>query len=349
MSGVVTLRRGRRRPGAAVTVPLASLVILVLGWSVLWGVARSEALRGLDGFIAAEAAHGRTWSCPDRAVSGYPLRLELSCRDVAFAGPVDGAPAEGHLAGLSAEAWIYEPSALHVALTGPMTLTSRDGRADFTLEWTALDATLRGLVGGLKRVELVAEGAALTRPSGGGRAERVELHAGPAGGAPAAAADDAVEIALTGATVPALDAVTGESARLDGLFTGTVTRAYGDLPDLGPATVERWRRAGGRLQVDGLTLTQGSLTANLKGTLGLDELHRLDGALDASLGGFDPLLKRFGVSVRAAALGGLVADLFGTRPAAPAAKNAIALPVTFADGTVSVGPFRTGLRLPPLY
>ena len=136
MSGSVTLRRSRRRPGAALMVPLLSAAILVLGWSVLWGVARQQAVAGLDNLLAREAAHGRVWSCPDRAVTGYPFRIALTCRDVAFAGVVDGARAEGRLAGLSAEAWLYEPSSVVVALTGPMALATADGRADFTLGWT---------------------------------------------------------------------------------------------------------------------------------------------------------------------------------------------------------------------
>ena len=122
MSGSVSLRRGRRRPGAALMVPLLSVTILVLGWSVLWGAARRQAVAGLDGLLAAEAAHGRVWSCPDRAVTGYPFRIALTCGRVGFAGAVDGTPAEGHLAGLSAEAWIYEPSSVTLTLTGPMNL-----------------------------------------------------------------------------------------------------------------------------------------------------------------------------------------------------------------------------------
>lgn len=352
MSGDVALRRPRRRPRAVVMVPLASALILVVGWTALWGVARREALVGLDGFFAAEALHGRHWTCPDRDVTGFPLRIALSCREPAFSGVVDGSPSEGRLAALEAGVWLYEPSSVEVALTGPMALTSADHHADFTLDWTGLHATLRGLIGGMKRVEVLAENPSVVGPGGmSGRAERIELHAGPAAGTPAGAADDAVEIAVAGAALPEMDALTGEGAHLDGLFTGTVTRAYGDLPDLGVATVERWRRDGGRLDIANLTLTKGPLTATATGRLGLDGLHRLDGRLDTSLGGFDPLLKRFGISTQAAAVGGLLAGLLNPRatPAAMPVAGRLALPVVFADGGMMVGPFRTGLRMQPLY
>ena len=351
MTEGVVLRRGRRRPGAALLVPLLSLAILVLGWTVLWGVARQQAGAALDGWIAAEAAHGRTWSCPDRTIDGFPFRIAVACRDVGFKGAVDGSPAEGHLAGLTARAWLYEPSAVYVILDGPMTLSTADGRADFTLAWARWGAKLRGIFGERRRMEVVGEGFALTRPGGpGATARRVALRAGPAAGtASGEAAADAVDIDLLGLAAPLLDGVTGEAAVLDGRFAGTVTRAYGDLPDFGPATVDRWRRAGGRLGVSDLALSKGPLTLGAAGSLGLDAAHRLDGRLDARFGGFEPLAKRFGISLGAVQVGGLLANLLGGGPAPAAAPGTVALPVVFANGTVSVGPFKTGLRLAPLY
>ncbi|RYC32789.1 DUF2125 domain-containing protein [Lichenibacterium minor] len=348
MSQGIALRRPRRRPRATVMVPLLSLAILVLGWSVFWAVARGQAAAGLDGFIASEAAHGRRWSCPDRTIDGYPFRIDVSCRGVGFDGVVDGSPGRGHLAGLTARAWLYEPSAVYVLLDGPMTLATADHHSDFTLGWARLGAKLRGVLTGRARAEVVGEEIALDRPGGGGTARRVELHAGPAL-APAAADADSVEIALSALAVPGLDAVTGEAAPLDGLLSGIVTHALGDLPDLGPATVERWRVAGGRLDVGNIALTKGPLSLGAAGSLGLDASHRVQGRLDARFGGFEPILKRFGISLGAVQVGGLLANLLGTKPAPAPAPGTVALPVAFADGTVSVGPFKTGLRLPPLY
>ncbi len=349
MSQGIVLRRTRRRPRAALLVPLLSLAILVLGWSVLWAVAREQASAGLDGFIASEAAHGRRWSCPDRTIDGYPFRIAVSCRDVGFDGTVDGSPGRGHLAGLTARAWLYEPSAVYVLLDGPMTLATADHRADFTLGWQRFGAKLRGVLGSRARAEMVGEGFALTRPNGAGAvARRVALRAGPAA-APAAADADAVEVALSGLAAPDLDAVTGEAAPLDGRLAGVVTHVLGDLPDLGPATVERWRAAGGRLDVGDVALTKGPLSLGAGGTLGLDALHRVQGRLDARFGGFEPLMKRFGLSLGAVQVGGLLANLLGTKPAPAPTPGTVSLPVTFAEGTVSVGPFKTGLRLPALY
>ena len=354
MSQGAALRHTRRRMPVALVVLLLSLAVLALGWSMLWAVARGRAAAGLDDVIASEAAHGRRWSCPGRTIDGYPFRVAVSCRDVGFEGTVDGSPGRGHLAGLTARAWLYEPSAVYVLLDGPMTLTTADHHADFTLGWERLGAKLRGVLTGRARAEIVGEAFTLARPGGlGGAARRVELHPGPAL-APAAVDADSVEVALSGVAAPGLDAVTGETAPLDGRLAGIVTHALGDLPDLGPATVERWRAAGGRLDVGDVALTKGPLSLGGSGTLGLDALHRVQGRLDASLGGFEPIMKRFGIPLRAVEVGGLLADLLGTKPAAAPtpgtqAPGTVSLPVAFGEGTVSVGPFKTGLRLPPLY
>ena len=349
MSQEFVLRRPRRRLRAVLLVPLLSLAILVLGWSVLWAVARQQAAAGLDTFIAAEAAHGRRWSCPDRTIDGYPFRIEVACRDVGFDGTVDGSPGQGHLAALTARAWLYEPSAVYVLLEGPMTLATADHHADFTLGWERLGAKLRGVLGARIRAEIVGEAFTLARPDGaGGAARRIEMHVGPAL-APAAADADSVDVALSGLAAPGLDQVTGEAAPLDGLFSGLVSHAMGDLPDFGPSTVERWRAAGGRVDVANVALTKGPLSLGAAGTLGLDALHRVEGRLDARFGGFEPLMKRFGISLRAAEVGGLLANLLGARAAPAPTPGTLSLPVAFADGTVAIGPFKTGLRLPALY
>ena len=352
-AGAIVLRRTRRRPRAVVAVPLASLLILVLGWSVLWNVARGQADAVLDRFIAGEAAHGRTWSCPERAITGFPLRIALDCPEVAFAGVVDGSPAQGHLAGLRAETYLYEPSSVSIALAGPMTLTSRGGRDDFSLDWSVFHTTLRGLFGGLNRAEVAIEGATLTRPNiDPVRFDHVELHAGPASGRPQEDAAAAVDLTVTGASAPQIDAVVGDAAPLGGAVSAVITRAYGDLPDLGTGTVERWRRAGGQLDISDLKLAKGPLSAAASGRLGLDAQHRLAGRLAASLAGFAPLAKRFGIPLGAVEVGGLLTKLLGGRSGSSAAQSApgtVDLPITFADGFLSIGPVRTDLPLRPLY
>ena len=96
MSQEVVLRRPRRRLRAALLVPLLSIAILVLGWTVLWGVARQQAGAALDGWIASpRPSTAARWTCPDRTIDGYPFRIAVACRDVGFEGVVDGSPGRG--------------------------------------------------------------------------------------------------------------------------------------------------------------------------------------------------------------------------------------------------------------
>ena len=350
----VRLRNPRRRFGPILMVPLFSALVLILGWSVLWVVARQQALGAMDQWLAAEAVHGRQWTCPDRTAGGFPFRIVVTCREPSFAGKVDGAMAEGHLSSFEAESWLYEPSSVDVAVQGPLAFTSAHERANFTLKWADLHVTLRGLIGGMKRIAVDVEQPDLALSDGdGGSAEHAELHVGPASGRPVDDLADAVELLVAGASVPALDAATGDSVPLDSEIKGVVTHASGDLPDFGPATVDRWRSAGGQVEVSRAMLNKGDLKAEATGVVGLDEQHRLAGRLQAGLSNFGPLAEKLGIPMRAVEVGGLMAKLLNGSPLGSPADagdaGSVALPITLAGGTLSVGPVRTGVRLQPLY
>ena len=350
----VRLRRPRRRVSPFLVLPFFSALVLVLGWSVLWVLARQQSLGAMDQWLAAEAAHGRQWTCPYRKVGGFPFRITLACREPSFAGTVDGAKAEGHVSGFKAVSWLYEPSSVDVAVQGPLAYTSENEKADFTLKWAELHVTLRGLIGGMKRVAVDVEQPDLALSDGdGGSAEHAELHVGPASGRPVDDLADAVELLVAGASVPALDAATGDAVPLDTEIKGIITHALGDLPDFGPATVDRWRLSGGKVEVSRAMLNKGDLKAEASGAVGLDDQHRLAGRLQAGLSGFGPLAEKLGIPLRAVEVGGLMAKLLNGSPlGAPAdagdAGN-VALPIILAGGNLSIGPVRTPVRLRPLY
>ena len=58
--------------------PFALLALVAVGWSVAWFVIRQRTAEGLDLWLAHEAAAGRAWTCADRAVGGYPFRIEIA-------------------------------------------------------------------------------------------------------------------------------------------------------------------------------------------------------------------------------------------------------------------------------
>ena len=132
---------------------------------------------------------------------------------------------------------------------------------------------------------------------------------------------------------------------------GTVTKAAFDPNLTLPQNMDNWRRAGGELELADLSLTQGATKFSAHGSLGLDDLHRVEGKLETESRGFEPLLLRLGVNPVLVSAGTLLSGLLGGAPPehADAQPDALLLPIAFDDGYVSIGPAQTSIRLPALY
>ena len=114
--------------------------------------------------------------------------------------------------------------------------------------------------------------------------------------------------------------------------------------------MEHWRELGGSVALSDLKISRGRASVTASGTLGLDDQHRLRGKLDASFVGLETILKRYGISGDVAALGSLIGAFFGGgKSARPVAPGALALPISFANGRLGIGPITTAVKLAPLY
>jgi hypothetical protein len=96
--------------------PFALLALLVLGWSVGWFVIRARTVEALDDWLAHEAVAGRRWDCPERAVRGFPFRIEISCARVTLRSPELALDA-GRLASVTQ---VYDPRFTIFELEGPL-------------------------------------------------------------------------------------------------------------------------------------------------------------------------------------------------------------------------------------
>ena len=137
--------------------------------------------------------------------------------------------------------------------------------------------------------------------------------------------------------MPALDALSGnrDPGEIDARATLAPADAFtGRLP----ADLERWRAAGGTLQLTSLRVDKGGAGLSAGGTLGLDEAHRPAGRVEATLTGFDRLL---------GPLASPLAGLLGMGRAGAGARG-VPVVVTVRDGRVMLGPLRIG-TVPPLY
>ncbi|RVU21050.1 DUF2125 domain-containing protein [Methylobacterium oryzihabitans] len=358
-----------RKPGLrlGLFVPFGLLVLVAALWTGGWFWARAKAAQETDAWIAREAAAGRTWTCADRAIGGYPFRLELRCAALRFARS-DVAFSVGPVV---AVAQVYQPRHVILEATGPFHV-EQDGRiGDAT--WTGLEGSLHLTGDGFQRASLVVDGlkgqvsGAVPRPVAF-TADHLELHARPTPGR--FEGDGAIDLStrVARAGVPLLDPILGGSEPADIALDATVTRATGFRTRPLPVEMEAWRAAGGEVELTKLSLAKGDRRVQAEGTVALDPEHRPAGRFEVRTAGLEgviaPLIgaqlgSRLGGN-GAALVGNLVGQFLGggrrqepEAPARPGTDEGRLRPlptVRLADGRVMVGPFAIpNVRLDPLY
>lgn len=327
-------------------------VLVVAGWSALWALAAREAGGRTDAFIAAEAAQGRDWTCPGRRIGGYPFAVTVACTAPTYAAEAGGRHVRGTLGAAQARVGLADPRRIALTLTGPFTYRTSDGATDVEGRWRSLAvdlAPLPDIRGVAIRGRDVAVGGLFVGTRAGGQAASLDATATLADGA-----DPVLRfaVALGGAAVPPLDELLGGTAPVEASLEGRLHKA--DMADIGDVetpeeAMERWRLAGGTLDVDRFAMSRAGARMTATGALRLDDRHRPRGKLDAEFFGLGPILKRYGINADLAAVGSLVGALFGGSQRKPPTPGALALPITLGDGRVAVGPVTTGIELTPLY
>ncbi|HET6971285.1 MAG TPA: DUF2125 domain-containing protein [Phenylobacterium sp.] len=265
--------------------PFILLLIFVAVWSVAWFRARAEVVRRLDEGAAALRRGGYELSWGERAVGGYPFRLDVTLTDAHIrdrSGWALQAPK------VEAEAFMHAPTHWVVAapqgltfvrpLGGPVRVTGRLIRMSLSHfdNWPP-NLSFEG-------TGLAFAAAPGATPFGLSAADRVEFHLRQA---PAALGDEG------GAWL----SVTNGKAR----FSGLLGRIAGDKPisiewdgrlskmsalrgRSWADAVQRWTAAGGRMSVKRGGLTAGDALIGVNsGDLGVSAEGRLSGVLDVSL------------------------------------------------------------------
>lgn len=357
-------------------LPFILLLVLVALWSAGWFWIRDRAGREIDGWLAREAATGRTWTCADRSITGYPFRIELRCASLRLARS-DGGFTLGPLVAL---VQVYQPRHGLLQAKGPFHVEQGDLVGD--VSWTSLEGSFHGASNGFVRASLVVGG--LQAAVRGFEAQPIELsakslelHARPTPGRFASNGAVDVSLRLAQAVVPKLDPLIGNADPSDVALDATVSQAA--VLRTGPVAgeLEKWRRADGSLDIALLSLAKGTRRLQAQGSLGLDDRHRPSGQLDLRAAGLEGLIgqimgQRFGEE-RGALIGNLVGQFLGglqrrdaadaPPPKAPSAEGPGASsnprgdgrltplpPLRFADGRVLLGPIPIpNFRLPPLY
>src|SRR5690606_34360826 len=166
----------------------------------------------------------------------------------------------------------------------------------------------------------------------------LELHVRPN---PSQAQEKAYDAALSvrRARIPLLDALVGGGEATDIASDVTVTQAEGFRGKPVAEELERWREAGGRIDILMLALTKGERRVEAKGELRLDELHRPAGQLALSAAGLDGLLGNVMGRRNGALLGALLGQGPGQRAGQPGNRPALTPlpPIRLDQGRLEIG------------
>ena len=331
---------------------LLFFVILAAGWAGAWFYAAYAAGHGFDDWQRAEAAQGRTWTCPNRAIGGFPFAVIMDCSDATFRGQAMGQGVEGSIAHITAGASLAHPRGVKVDLTSPFAYGTSDGQTIVSATWTHLDLGIASLpnpsAAALHGSDVMVQGRFGASGPQSGKAARLDTTFTMVGDA----ADPAIDftIAITGTDVPPLDDLLGGADTVAIDLAGRLHHAVATDARTPEEMMENWRRAGGTLDLAPSQATRAASKVMASGTVRLDDAHRPQGRLDAQFIGLEPILQRFGISGNLAGASSLLSTLFGgSRKAQPTQPGALALPISFQQGRVAVGPIRTQIAVPPLY
>ncbi|WP_414472946.1 DUF2125 domain-containing protein [Microvirga sp. M2] len=330
--------------------PLILLLLVAAAWSVAWFVIRNRAAETLDAWIVSEKRIGRHWTCTDRTIAGYPFRIEIVCGALSLKqGAVTAS-----FGRTEAIAQVYQPRLVIAEVAGPLHVS--DGKVTVQGRWDLLQASIHASQAGLQRLSIAANAPKVTvtgllpqeiATSG----QHLELHLRPN---PSRASENAYDAALSvkQASIPQLDALIGgtELTDLNADATATQTADFQGRPLA--QELERWRGAGGVLDVLMLSVTKGPRRLEAKGQLNLDGEHRPAGQLNVAAAGLDGLIGNItGNRTGGALLGALLGqnprarDKTGAQP--PVAQLP---PLSLNNGFLAMGPFVIpNFRLQPLY
>lgn len=330
----------------------AALVVLAIGYTIVWFVAAGKVESALDAALAREAAAGRVWTCPQRRVDGFPKQMQVTCLAPTFKGRLGGQEASGRIGGLIGLARLWQPNHIVFDLQGPLVAERADG-ARLELAWSAARIGLRGLPGSFERVSLIAEdlrvaASGLAAPPA---AERLELHLRSAprpaeGRGVEHAADLAVKV--SGGQWAPLERFVKTQGPIEIDAQLRASRATALLrPGALAARLEAWRQADGQLDVSQLIARRGAARIDGTAILALDGEHRLAGNADLTATGLNETLAALGVPQSMLSLGAGLGALLGKKTGAPA--GALPLPLRFERGGVFLGPAPLPVKLAPLY
>ncbi|WP_306223039.1 DUF2125 domain-containing protein [Bosea beijingensis] len=339
----------RRRSRFWLYGPFMLLAVLAAAWSAFWFYARGRIATEIDTALAREVERGRTWTCTNRSIGGFPFRIELRCSALSLTSTRWGDAVRVETGPAVVVGQIYSPGLVILEASSPAKVTLPEGRV-LDLTWKNLDASFAwrsperfALVASEPRGVLTTPG--LSTENWGAATLEAHLRRNPT----RPATDQAVDIAIAakGTILPPIDALLGNTDTGEIDLQATLTQAENFRKGFNPDALEGWRAANGSFELTRLVSTKGKARVDGSGQLVLDPLRRVAGDLQLAAAG----IEQIGGLRIGNLLGGLGGFLGGRGNNAGTPQGLTTLPpVSLREGRVFIGPFRLPLQpLPPLY
>ncbi|KAF0227971.1 MAG: hypothetical protein FD175_2365 [Beijerinckiaceae bacterium] len=322
-------------------LPFGILLGIMALWTGFWFFSANAAGKIADNFIAREGERGRDWVCPERAVGGYPFRIEISCvKPQLILKSAQGLRHQGSLGALSLHARILSPGHF-IAVLSPPFLAKNDDAGDVELTWKSARASVRAGLQSISEASVEFVDPALSAGQGERRdiaalAKSFEVHLRHS---PGETPGTDLVARMQDLTFAPLDQLIGTK---DPIRMEVQATAPGFIPDPKRRfqdVLEEWRRGGHKARVVVLKATKGQANLDLSGVMGLDELHRLEGNLQGRAKGLDALTSGF-ARRGGLDLGGVLGKLGG--------GQGLPVALVFENGRLRFGPFPLA-NLAPLY
>jgi hypothetical protein len=370
--------RRRRWPWAIAVLA----VIFVVLWTIAWFYASAKVESTIAGWREREAQVGRIYACASQTIGGFPFHIDVRCTNPSaeFRGAQPATALKWK--DLHVVANVFSPTRLVGELTGPLMIGEPGRLPNMSANWRSAEILVRGLPIAPESVTLTLDEPNVERVAGGGnetvfKAKNAEFTGRMIEGSAASNPVIGFALKLAGATAPTVHPAAATPFDVD------ATAVLRGLKDFGPKTwEERFREiqaAGGRLEVTNARVQQGEILSVTTGQLGLTRRGRLDGELRMVVANFDKLLPtlgldrylaqatapdgQFGAAINSLdrllpGLGNIARQNAGPavaagiglmgQPTELEGKRAMAIPVKFADGIVTMGPIPLG-PTPPLF